>query len=80
MKVQFAKWGNSVGLRVPAKVADELGIVPGSIADLEIRKDRMVITPRSHAYQLDDLLAGITSDNLHNEVSTGESIGAEVCN
>lgn len=79
MEVQFAKWGNSIGLRVPAKVAEELGIGPGSIADLEIRKDRLVITPRSHAYRLDDLLAGITLDNVHHEVSTGESLGAEVC-
>ena len=79
MEVQFAKWGNSVGLRIPAKVADELGIGPGSIADLEIRKDRLVITPRSHAYRLDDLLAGITVENVHHEVFTGESIGVEVC-
>jgi antitoxin MazE len=79
MEVQFAKWGNSVGLRVPAKVAEELGIAPGSMADLEIRKDRLVITPRSHAYRLDDLLAGITPDNVHREISTGKSVGGEVC-
>lgn len=79
MEVQFAKWGNSVGLRVPAKVADELKIAPGSIADLEIRKDRLVITPRSHAYRLDDLLARITPKNVHREVSTGDAVGAEVC-
>jgi antitoxin MazE len=79
MEIQFAKWGNSVGLRVPAKVAKELGIAPGSVADLEISRDRLVITPRSHAYRLDDLLAAITPDNVHREVSTGESVGAEVC-
>jgi len=79
MEVQFAKWGNSVGLRVPAKVAEELGIAPGSIADLEIRKDRLVITPRLHTYRLDDLLGGITPENVHHEVSTGGSVGAEVC-
>jgi len=79
MEVQFAKWGNSVGLRVPAKVAEELGIAPGSIADLEIRKDCLVITPRLHTYRLDDLLGGITPENVHHEVSTGGSVGAEVC-
>lgn len=79
MEIQFAKWGNSVGLRVPSKVAQELGIAPGSIADLEVRKDRIVITPRSHAYRLNDLLSGITSENVHHEMTTGESLGAEVC-
>ena len=70
MEVQFSKGGNSIGLRVPAKVAQELGIAAGSIADLEIRKDRIVMTPRSHAYRLDDLLTGITPENVHHEITT----------
>ena len=77
MEVQFAKWGNSVGLRVPAKVAEALGIAPGGIADLVVRKDRLVITPRSHVYHLEDLLDGIDSNNVHAEISAGESLGVE---
>lgn len=34
MEIQFAKWGNSVALRVPSKIAEALGIAPGSVADL----------------------------------------------
>jgi len=78
MEVQFAKWGNSVALRVPSKVAETLGIAPGSVAELSLKRDKLIITPRQHAYQLDDLLAGITAKNLHQETDTGSAVGAEV--
>ena len=78
MEVQFAKWGNSVALRVPSKVAEALAISPGSLADLDLKQDKLIITPRQHAYQLEDLLSGITSKNLHQETSTGSVVGAEV--
>ena len=77
MEIKFAKWGNSVALRVPAKVAEALGITPGSVADLDMKRDRLVVTPRRRAYRLDDLLAGITPKNLHGEVPTGGVVGAE---
>jgi antitoxin MazE len=78
MEIQFAKWGNSVALRVPSKVAEALAIAPGSVADLDVKRDKLIITPRQHAYQLDDLLAGITAKNLHQETSSGAAVGAEV--
>lgn len=36
MKVQIAKWGNSTGMRFPKKVADRLGLVPGSQVELTV--------------------------------------------
>ena len=78
MEIQFAKGGNSVALRVPSKVAEALGIAPGSVADIDLKRDKLIITPRQHAYQLDKLLAGITKKNLHQEMSLGKAVGAEV--
>jgi antitoxin MazE len=77
MEIQFAKWGNSVALRIPSKVAQALGITPGSVADLDLKRDKLIITPRQHTYSLDDLVSGITVDNLHQEVQTGSTVGAE---
>ncbi len=77
MEIQFAKWGNSVALRVPCKVADALGIVPGSVARLEMKRDKFVVTPSRHVYRLDDLLAQITTSNLHQEVPVRGTLGAE---
>ncbi len=78
MEIQFAKWGNSVALRVPSKVAESLGIVPGSVANLDLKRDKLIITPQRHTYPLDDLLSGITSKNVHQETDTGSAVGAEV--
>lgn len=77
MEVQFAKWGNSIAVRVPSKVAEALGISSGSVADLDLQHDKLVITPRAASYCLDDLLAGITKQNLHQEVATGLALGSE---
>ncbi len=79
MEVQFAKWGNSVALRVPSKVAETLGIVPGSVARLDLKRDKLIITPQQHSYQLDQLLSEITPKNLHPEAGVGFAIGAEAC-
>ena len=29
MKVKIAKWGNSLAVRIPKRLADELGLAPG---------------------------------------------------
>lgn len=79
MEIQFARWGNSVAMRVPSKVAEALGIVPGSVASLDLKRDKLIITPQRHSYQLDQLLSQITSKNLHQETSTGSTVGAEAC-
>ena len=80
MEIKFAKWGNSIGLRVPSEVAEALGITPGCVADVRMKHDRLIITPRPTAYRLDDLLAEITPENVHGEIETGNAIGAEGVN
>lgn len=63
MKVKIAKWGNSLGLRLPKRLADELSLSPG--AELEIAKDGTRLTietapgPKIPHYRLEDLLAQI---------------------
>lgn len=78
MRVQFARWGNSLAVRVPRKVADALGIMAGSVGELNVERDQLVIAPRPSGYRLDDLLAGITPKNVHGEIRTGSAIGNEV--
>ncbi len=36
MKVTVAKWGNSVAVRLPKGVSEELGLKPGSHLDLSV--------------------------------------------
>jgi antitoxin MazE len=47
--------------------------------ELTIVKKQITITPLSATHwSLDELLAGITKDNLHAEIDTGVAIGNEM--
>lgn len=80
MTVRIAKWGNSIGVRVPAALAAEMGLAPGSEVDLVAEGHTIRIVPQTtpKRYKLKDLLAGITHDNVEPEIPTGPDVGREV--
>jgi len=79
MVVQFARWGNSLAVRIPAGLAKELGATEGLAADVIVSDGRLIVTPtrQRKVYRLEDLLAGITPENSHPEISTGYAVGEE---
>jgi antitoxin MazE len=78
MRVRIQKWGNSLALRIPKSFALETKIEPGANVELSLVEGRIVICPVSEReYLLDDLLAGVTAENLHPEVATGGAVGRE---
>ena len=78
MVTKLAKWGNSLGLRIPKSFAKEAGVEEGSAVDISLEGDLLVIRPvRTARYRLSDLISRIRDDNLHEEISTGEAVGRE---
>jgi antitoxin MazE len=78
MRAQVQKWGNSLALRIPRSFAVESAIEQGTEVDLSLEEGRLVITPvEEPTYTLDALMAGVTPDNLHDEVDTGPPAGKE---
>ena len=78
MVTRIQKWGNSLGLRIPKSFAEQAGVAEGSAVDLSVEKDRIVIRPvRAERYRLQDLLDGVTDENRHEEISTGDAVGRE---
>lgn len=63
MKVKIAKWGNSLGVRLPRQFVDQLGLKAGSSVELERDGSRLSLdtAPRRTIpyYRLEDLLAQI---------------------
>ena len=61
MKAKIAKWGNSVAVRLPKRLADELGLAPGRTVELEKEGTRLTIETamavKIPRYRLEDLLA-----------------------
>jgi antitoxin MazE len=80
MNSRFAKWGNSLALRIPNAVAKELQITEGGPAELRVRGGSLVITPVEQvpAYDIDRLAAAITRENRHGETTTGRPAGNEI--
>jgi antitoxin MazE len=78
MRVQVQKWGNSLALRIPKSFATETALACGADVDLTVEAGRLVITPvPRQRYTLDELVASITPENRHAEISTGASVGDE---
>ena len=62
MQVRIAKWGNSLGLRVPHDIAARLGLTEGARVDVEASDDgRIIVTRSRRRFTLDELLAGMTA-------------------
>ena len=78
METHVQKWGNSLALRIPKPLADEVGLQENSPVELWMRDNTLVIVPVvKPAFDLTQLLAQVTEDNLHREVDTGPAIGGE---
>ena len=55
MQVQVARWGNSLGLRIPKDIASRAGLREGARVEVETEGDRIIITPARRRYVLADL-------------------------
>lgn len=67
MNTHIDKWGNSLGLRIPSFLAKKLGIHAGSLIEVDVVDNKLIICKKEEGQTLEDLLKGITSENLHSE-------------
>jgi len=79
MQAKVKKWGNSLALRIPKSFALNANLRQDELVDISIDKDRIIIIPIGQKeYSLDELLAGVSEDNLHGEFDTGAPVGKEI--
>ena len=72
------KWGNSLAIRIPKALAEQAQLKEGAGVEMTVSDGKLIICLKKKEYSLDELLAGVTPDNLHTEVDTGSSVGSEV--
>lgn len=73
------KWGNSLAVRIPARLAESLAMREGTQVDLECKAGVIVMRPRSRPrHRLSQLLRGCTRAKVHRETDFGPDVGAEV--
>ena len=79
MQTRVQKWGNSLGLRVPAAHAGQLDLRPGSEVLVFVSEGRLVVQPlAADSHDLSALIAGITSENMHPESDWGPQFARNV--
>jgi antitoxin MazE len=77
MQVQIARWGNSLGLRVPKEVAARVGLKEGARVELTAEGDKIVISVARPVYTLDELLPDMTPEAMHEAFDWGPDVGRE---
>ena len=77
MRIKIVKWGNSLGLRIPKALAEEVKVREGSMVEISLAKGQLLVRPAPARYELEDLLEEVTQQNLHAEVGTGVPRGSE---
>ena len=77
MHVQVARWGNSLGLRIPKDIANRVGLREGARVDVEAQGDRIIVSPARPRYVLAELLKGITPEAMREAFDWGPDKGRE---
>lgn len=79
MQTQVKKWGNSLALRIPKSLAEQLDMKTDTEVEIVVEDGQLVIKPLPEPeLTLEALLSQITAENLHKEVDTGTAVGGEV--
>jgi antitoxin MazE len=93
MLIQLNKWGNSIGLRIPKELRDELELSEGSEVSLRIEDKKMILEPAKkkkvkkdslehwvEEFTKDINLEAMVKQNsrmLKNPISLGRPVGKE---
>ncbi|EAA2616865.1 type II toxin-antitoxin system antitoxin MazE [Salmonella enterica] len=74
------RWGNSPAVRIPASVMQALNLNIDDEIKIELVEGKLIIEPVTNEieFSLDQLVNGITEENLHDLIEWGAPVGGEV--
>ena len=64
-KTHIKPWGNSLGLRLPKAITDQLKLGDGAEVELRLTAEGILITAPIAEESLETLIQKVTPDNLH---------------
>jgi antitoxin MazE len=77
MLVRLSKWGNSLGLRVPKSLAQQIGAVAGQTVSVTAAGDRLIVGGAPARWSLEDMLIGMTPKAMSEAFDWGGDSGRE---
>ena len=72
----ICRWGNSLALRLPKHVADQVRLVEGATVNIEVDDGSLKVTPSRKKFKLSELLEG-EQDKKAGEFDWGSAKGDE---
>ncbi len=79
MQTKVRKWGNSLALRIPRSCALDSHMEEGTLVEVTVRDgELLVVRVVDKEYTLEELVAGITPENRHEEIDFGPPVGKEI--
>jgi len=78
MQTKVQTWGNSLGVRIPRGLAEKVGLKAGTEVSLTAKDGELDLRPSLPSrLKLADLLVGITPENIHASIDSGDAVGTE---
>jgi len=77
MLVQLSKWGNSLGVRLPKSLAQQIGVTAGQTVSITAEGDRLIVRAAPSKWVLEDLLVNMTPEAMGDSFDWGGDLGRE---
>lgn len=82
MDIRVKKWGNSIGLRIPYKVAEQLGFKEDLVVELTVTDGGLTVRKKTSPSTLDELIESIPDgfqypDDVADFIDS-QSVGREI--
>ncbi len=74
---KLSQWGNSLGIRLPQAIIQQIGLTEGDIISIELENNRIVLSPARQKYTLEALLQNVKPEQQHDEIEWGDAQGEE---
>jgi antitoxin MazE len=78
MQIQISRWGNSLGLRLPRALAQQIGVSEGQKVNVIADGSRLVVEPVTPRYRLEDMIANMTPEAMRAAFDWGDDVGGEI--
>lgn len=79
MRSKVQMWGNSLALRIPRFIANQIKLNNGSDVDVSLEEEKIIIKPvKDKEELLEEMLSNIKDNNIHKEEDFGEPVGGEI--
>ena len=78
MQARVARWGNSLGVRIPKEIAARAGLREGVPVEIAAEGERITISLARPRYRLADLLEGLTPEAMREAFDWGPDKGREI--